>query len=170
MITIAPHDPGWAPSFRPEAADLHRFAPSFLDIEHTGSAAIPGLAAKPVIDNLAAVNALDDLTPDLPALNQRGYAVVDVGMVNRHFLQRPGFNLHVVTLVSWPRRKERLLREALIADLKAPARYGALKHQLALTHGDDIAAYTTAKTAFVQEIMDQVHGRLGWPRENVGED
>lgn len=45
MITIAPHDPGWAPAFRPEAADLHRLAPSFLVIEHIGSAAIPGLAA-----------------------------------------------------------------------------------------------------------------------------
>ena len=33
-----------------------------------------------------------------------------------------------------------------------------------------MAAYTRAKTAFVQRIMDQVHDRQGWPREDVWED
>ncbi len=170
MIEILAYDPAWPQVFRDEAADLQMRLPSVRAIEHVGSTAVPGLAAKPIIDIMAAVERLDDISPELPALTEHGYAVVDVGMHNRLFLQRPGFNLHIVTLDTWPRRKERLMRDALIADPDAAARYEALKRRLASQHGDDVAAYTRAKTAFVQAIMDRVHDRLGWPREDVWED
>lgn len=170
MIRILPYDPGWPRAFFVEASALHAALPLLCALEHIGSTAVPGLAAKPVIDMMGAVDSLDDLPHFFPVLGQRGYSLVETGMRDRSFLQRPGFNLHLVTFASWPRRKERLLRDALIADPHAAARYGALKQRLAAAHGDDMAAYTRAKTAFVQEIMDQVHDRMGWPREDVWED
>jgi GrpB-like predicted nucleotidyltransferase (UPF0157 family) len=75
-----------------------------------------------------------------------------------------------VTHESWPRRKERLLRNALIADPHAAADYATLKRQLAAAHPDDMAAYTHAKTAFVQRIIDRVHDIKGWQREDVWEE
>jgi GrpB-like predicted nucleotidyltransferase (UPF0157 family) len=169
-ITIAPYDPAWPRTFATEATRLRQLLPVLRDLEHIGSTSVPGLAAKPVIDIMAAVDSLDEVTPHLPALAPLGYAVGDAGMHDRLFLQRAGFNLHIVTLASWPRRKERLMRDALIADPRAATEYAALKRQLALVHGDDLPAYTRAKTAFVQRIMDQIHDRLGWPREDVWDD
>ena len=169
-ITIAPYDPAWPRTYATEATQLRQLLPLLRDLEHIGSTSVPGLAAKPVIDIMAAVDSLDEVTPHLPALAPHGYAVVDAGMHDRLFLQRAGFNLHIVTLASWPRRKERLMRDALIADPSAATEYAALKRQLALVHGDDLPAYTRAKTAFVQGIMDQIHDRLGWPREDVWDD
>jgi GrpB-like predicted nucleotidyltransferase (UPF0157 family) len=170
MIEIVPYDPDWPQTFADEAAALCLLLPIFREIEHIGSTAVPGLAAKPVIDMMAAVDTLEDLKVYVPALGAHGYALIETGMRERHFLQRAGFNLHIVTLASWPRRKERLLRDALIADPKAAADYATLKHQLAKAHGDDMAAYTRAKTGFVQRIMDRTHDRLGWSREDVWED
>jgi GrpB protein len=85
-------------------------------IEHIDSTAVPGLVAKPIIGILATLDTLDTLTPDLPALNRHGHAVIDAGMVNRVFPQRPGFNLQIVTPDSWPRGKERPMHDALIMD------------------------------------------------------
>jgi GrpB-like predicted nucleotidyltransferase (UPF0157 family) len=173
MIEILPWQPDWPRAYASEAAELRALVPAFHEIEHIGSTAVPGLAAKPVIDMMAAVIALDAAQRALPALAARGYALIDAGMRNRFFVQRPGdpaFNLHIVTIDSWPTRKERLMRDALIADPQAMAEYATLKRDLAAAHGDDIVAYTRAKTAFVQRIMDGVHDRLGLPRKDVWED
>ncbi|MGL4237923.1 GrpB family protein, partial [Tabrizicola sp.] len=103
----------------------------------------------------------------------KSYSVIATGMRDRFLLSRDGppqFNLHIVTWESWPLRKERLMRDALIADPEAAAEYAALKRELAAVHGTDMAAYTRAKTAFVQKIMDRVFDRMGLPRQDVWED
>lgn len=173
MITILPYQPDWPAHYAREAAALTALVPAFCRIEHIGSTAVPGLAAKPVIDIMAAVPDLAQGQAALLDLARRGYLLVDVGMRHRLFLQRtddPAVNLHIVALATWDTRKERLMRDALIADAKAMADYAALKHALAVTHADDLAAYTRAKTAFVQDLMDRVHDRLGLPRVDVWED
>lgn len=173
MIEITPYQARWPLDFAAEAAALRGLVPVFCRIDHIGSTAVPGLAAKPVIDVMAAVDTLADIDPHRDALARRGYAEIDTGMRDRLFLQRTGdppFNLHVVTLESWPLRKERLMRDALLADPGARDEYAALKRNLATLHGDDMAAYTRAKTAFVQKIMDGVHDRMGLPRQDVWED
>lgn len=172
-IRIAPYDPDWPRAFADEAARLCAGVQAFQLIEHIGSTAVPGLAAKPVIDMMAAVPDLALAEAALPRLADLGYMLVETDMLYRLFLQRPAdppFNLHIVTLASWPRRKERLMRDALIADPRAAVDYAALKHRLARTHADDLTAYTRAKTAFVQTLIDAEHDRLGWPRVDVWDD
>lgn len=173
MIEIEPYQSSWPLVFAAEAAELRGIAPVLSVLEHIGSTAVPGLAAKPVIDMMAAVEALEAVTPVLPALGKRGYALVETGMRDRLFLHRPGapgVNLHIVTLASWPERNERLMRDALTADPMAAADYAALKRRLAETHGGDIAAYTRAKTDFVQGIINAARDRLGLPRGPVWEE
>lgn len=173
IIEIVPYQSDWPRAFATEAAALSARVPAFREIEHIGSTTVPGLAAKPVIDMMAAVLDLAEAERALPTLAARGYTLIDTGMRNRFFLQRPGApacNLHIVTLDSWPRRRERLMRDALLADPQARADYAALKHDLAAAHGDDLVAYTRAKTAFVQRLMDEVHVRLGLPPQDVWDD
>ncbi len=172
-ITVVPYDSAWPADYAAETVRLQKLVPAFAAIEHIGSTAVPGLAAKPVIDMMAAVHDLATAMGSLPRLAPQGYVLTETGMSDRLFLQRPGtpsFNLHIVTTDSWPTRKERLMRDALIADPNLCDEYAALKHHLAKTHRLDIDAYTRAKTAFVQRVMDAVHDRLGLPRANVWED
>jgi GrpB-like predicted nucleotidyltransferase (UPF0157 family) len=93
MIEIATYDPEWPLAFLDEAAHLRDLLPVLRDLEHVGSTAVPGLAAKPVIDMMGTVDRLDNLMPHLPTLAGRGYAPLETGMRGRLFLQRPGFNM-----------------------------------------------------------------------------
>lgn len=52
-VRLAPHDPSWAGLFELERAVLGQaLGPLATSIEHVGSTAVAGLAAKPVIDVL----------------------------------------------------------------------------------------------------------------------
>jgi GrpB-like predicted nucleotidyltransferase (UPF0157 family) len=59
-VRIVPYDPAWPALFRIEATRLRAaLDPDLgLGIEHFGSTAVPGLAAKPIIDILIAVASL----------------------------------------------------------------------------------------------------------------
>ncbi|MEU9825603.1 GrpB family protein [Micromonospora chersina] len=55
-VQVQMYEPSWPESNAEEAELLtHTLADSLLAVEHVGSRAVPGLAAKPVIDILAAV-------------------------------------------------------------------------------------------------------------------
>ena len=57
-MEIVPYDPSWPAGFEEEANILRRALAAWLagPIEHIGSTAVPGLAAKPVIDIMAGVH------------------------------------------------------------------------------------------------------------------
>jgi GrpB-like predicted nucleotidyltransferase (UPF0157 family) len=61
-IHLVEYDPGWPEMHRAEAERLRSILPSGLvsAIEHFGSTAIPGLAAKPIIDILVAVRSVPE--------------------------------------------------------------------------------------------------------------
>lgn len=58
-IEVKDHDPGWAKSFLAEAPAVQHALGHMAAgrVEHIGSTAVPGLAAKPIIDMLVAVRA-----------------------------------------------------------------------------------------------------------------
>ncbi|MEU5235023.1 GrpB family protein, partial [Streptomyces anulatus] len=64
---VRPSDPRWAVRAQTEAARLTELlAPWLVDgVEHIGSTAVPGLAAKPVIDLMASMTALDTEASEL---------------------------------------------------------------------------------------------------------
>ena len=60
-IAILDYDPAWPGMFEQERANLQSvLGPLVLAIEHMGSTAVPGLAAKPIIDLLVGVHDLTD--------------------------------------------------------------------------------------------------------------
>jgi len=61
-VSIAPYDPAWPESFEREREHLQSCLPADLvrRIEHFGSTAVPGLAAKPIVDILVEVTDLQE--------------------------------------------------------------------------------------------------------------
>jgi GrpB-like predicted nucleotidyltransferase (UPF0157 family) len=54
-VKLHAYDPSWPAAFTAERERLAALLPGFfIEIQHIGSTAVPGLAAKPIIDVLAA--------------------------------------------------------------------------------------------------------------------
>jgi GrpB-like predicted nucleotidyltransferase (UPF0157 family) len=62
------------------------------------------------------------------------------------------------------------LRDYLRAHPEAAQAYGELKMHLAVEYSRDGLAYTKAKTAFIQSIIDRARDERGLPRMNVWEE
>jgi GrpB-like predicted nucleotidyltransferase (UPF0157 family) len=145
----------------------------FDAVEHIGSTSVPGLAAKPVIDLMAAVD-LDAVAGREEDLAGLGYHRLDVGMIGRLFYYRDedgarAYQLHVVPADTWDTRNERLLRDHLRAHPEDARRYAELKRALAAEHTDG-TEYTRAKTELIQELTDRARAGRGLPSVPVWEE
>src|SRR5262249_15012472 len=73
-IVVAEYDPRWPALFQREATRIREaLGERALRIEHTGSTAVPGLAAKPIIDILLVVSSSADENAYVPDLERMGY-------------------------------------------------------------------------------------------------
>jgi GrpB-like predicted nucleotidyltransferase (UPF0157 family) len=168
-IAIVPYDSRWPELFRDEADRLHSCLPAGLirRIEHFGSTAVPGLAAKPIIDLLVEVRSLRAARVEIaPILRAQGYDYFwrptfgdDVPPWYAFFIRRDhlGTRTHHIHMVSrrstflehWDRL---LFRDYLVAHPKTAVEYARLKTELAAMHPNDRVAYTTGKNAFIQRV------------------
>jgi GrpB-like predicted nucleotidyltransferase (UPF0157 family) len=172
-VQVVAYDPAWPSMAGNAIAELTEALPGvFTEVEHIGSTAVPGLAAKPIIDLMAAVPALAAVEQREETLVRLGYQRFD-GMVDRLFYARDEgpvrtHHLHVVTLESWPDRNQRILRDHLRGNAEDVERYAQLKRTLAETeaNGD---AYTRAKTDLIQELTDRAREERGLPLVPVWE-
>ena len=143
-----------------------------LEIEHIGSTAVPGLAAKPIIDLMMAVPSPAEVSDRAGDLARIGFRGEDNGMPGRLLFVRDDggrrtHHLHVVTAASWPTRNQRILRDHLRAHPEDLRRYAELKRRLAgRTDADD---YTRAKTELIQELTDRARAERGLPAVPVWE-
>jgi GrpB-like predicted nucleotidyltransferase (UPF0157 family) len=158
-IEIVEYEPSW-PSFY--IAERERLAPLLpgMRIHHIGSTAVPGLAAKPVIDMIALV---DDLEANIaPVVRRAGYhlpARFNANLVHRRFLCFPtaSYRTHHLHLVDVREDLDRCLRfrDSLRANPKLAAEYAALKRLLASRFQEDREGYTEAKTTFIEDADAQ---------------
>ncbi len=173
-IEIRDYDPNW-PALAVEAIDevIGALPRGVITVaEHIGSTSVPGLAAKAVIDLMAATDDLDTVTAHEPVLQKLGYRLVETGMVERLLYRREGdvaYHLHVVTTDSWDTRNERLMSDHLRRHPADRDEYAALKRDLAGSTADGLA-YTRGKTALIQRITDAARADRGLPSVNVWED
>jgi GrpB-like predicted nucleotidyltransferase (UPF0157 family) len=173
-IEIVEYDPGWVAMAAEAIAALRRVLPTELaEIEHIGSTSVPGLAAKPIIDIMAAAADFGAVESREGALADLGYHRDHNGMPARLFYvrstgDRRTHHLHVVTMDSWPTRNQRILRDHLRDHPRDAARYAALKREIAVGAGsrDD---YTQAKTDLIQELTDRARAARGLPSVPVWE-
>jgi len=168
-IAIVHYDPGWPDMFNDEATFLRsRFPGSIIRrIEHFGSTAVPGLAAKPVIDMLIEVASLDETKKHIvPVLQAEGY----------EYFWRPSFgddvppwyawcikrntdgarthHLHMVE-AGWDIWDRLYFRDYLREFPKVAEEYGKLKISLAGAHPGDRVTYTAQKTEFIVSVTEK---------------
>jgi GrpB-like predicted nucleotidyltransferase (UPF0157 family) len=164
-VLIVPYDPAWPLVFETLRSRLaHALGPRALRIEHVGSTAVPGLAAKPVID-IDVVIASD---AELPAVIQ-DLAAIDYlyegekGIAGRHAFRPPegGPKHHPYVCAVGNRELERHLafRDHLREHAPDAEAYGRLKRELAERFGADRDGYTLAKTAFVEAVLGRARVR-----------
>lgn len=175
-VEVVAYNPDWPTIYKNERDLLVAKTSEFVAIEHVGSTAVPSQRSKPIIDMMAAVTNLQEVDGLLEQLNKLNYHVLEVGMKHRLFLRKEDaktkqvFHLHIVEHATWDERKERLMRDYLLTHPEAVKAYGELKDNLASQYSQDSLAYTKAKTAFIQDIMDKVMDARGLPRVDVWED
>jgi GrpB-like predicted nucleotidyltransferase (UPF0157 family) len=164
---IHPHDPRLIESAGIEQERLTAvLAPWLVDgVEHVGSTAVPGLAAKPIIDLMASVRDPDAVVEQArETLWADGWWYVppelDSGGSWRRFFVKPDpsgqhryAHLHVIA-AGHPRWADQIeFRDALRGDDELAARYADLKRRLAAEHAEDREAYTEAKGEFVRDAL-----------------
>jgi GrpB-like predicted nucleotidyltransferase (UPF0157 family)/ubiquinone/menaquinone biosynthesis C-methylase UbiE len=166
MIELRDHDPDWAVEFERECARLaHALGPMALRIDHHGSTAVPGLAAKPIIDIQISVASLKPIEAYARPLALCGY------VHHPHdddsfapFFHRPAswphsHHVHVVQAESDEARRTLAFRDYLRAHPESAREYESLKRELAARFvGDDAEsreAYAAAKGTFVTAITER---------------
>lgn len=165
-ITIRPYDPSWPKQFAREKEHLLACLPSDLigRIEHFGSTAVPGLAAKPIIDMLVEVTDLKETKRRIvPILELQGYDYFwrpswgdTTPPFYAWFIKRDstGTRTHHIHMVEsnfehWDRL---FFRDYLIEHPDIAEEYVQLKTGLSKAHPNDRVTYTEAKTDFITKV------------------
>jgi len=162
VARVADYDPRWPRGFKEEKARILAAIGSWAErVEHVGSTAVPGLAAKPIIDVLVGLRDLEDAKECIPRLVSIGYEYVPeyetVRPERRYFRKGPAeartHHLHMVETASAFFRNHILFRDYLRAHPAEAGRYEALKRALAEEHEFNRDAYTEGKTEFVESVL-----------------
>ena len=162
-VFVVPYDEAWQLLYQEERAHIERaIGPWVEEIEHVGSTAVPGLAAKPIIDIMVGVKSLEDSPILVERLVGVGYEYVPeferVLPFRRYFRKmRERRRTHQIHLVErsntewWDRHL--LFRDYLRVHPKITGEYARLKYVLSDRFGEDREAYTDAKTHFISEVV-----------------
>jgi GrpB-like predicted nucleotidyltransferase (UPF0157 family) len=176
-VEIAPYDPRWPELFQQEKEHLLTALPKELirRIEHFGSTAVHGLAAKPVVDMLVEVTDLQATRERIvPLLEAESYDYFwrptsgdDVPPFYAWFIKRDrsGARTHHIHMMErapeFAEHWERLLfRDYLIRYPEAAREYGELKMKLSTQYPEDRVAYTAGKSQFISNLMARVRAEL----------
>jgi GrpB-like predicted nucleotidyltransferase (UPF0157 family) len=163
-LQIAPYDPGWVAAFE---AERDRIAGALggaaRRIDHNGSTAVPGLAAKPIIDIQVSVDALQPLDAYARPLIGLGYAHLphpDDAVCP--FFYRPQdwphtHHVHVVQCGGDEERRALAFRDYLRDHGDVAIEYADLKRQLArrfkASDPSSREAYADAKAGFIERVI-----------------
>ncbi len=169
-VVIVDYDPIWVRHFTEISTELTeslRAVGGLIAIEHIGSTAVRGLAAKNIIDILMAAESLAIVNVKwVSALADLGYRYVpkhETALPMRRFFARyveeapngPAItvHLHVVEPGSKFWREHILFRDVLREDTIIRDEYAVLKRELAAVHADDREGYTDAKGNFILRVI-----------------
>jgi GrpB-like predicted nucleotidyltransferase (UPF0157 family) len=159
-IEIVPYEVEWPARFEDERRLLDRAVGRWAvgGIHHIGSTAVPGLAAKPVIDILVGVADLDGSRAAFAPLAELDYLYAPYLAGQMHWFCKPDprrrtHHLHLVPEGSDRFRDELAFRDLLRADRSTAADYAALKRRLATEFEKDRDAYTDAKAGFIAQAL-----------------
>lgn len=161
-ISIVAYDERWPQLFAREAERLRpALGAALVGLHHIGSTAVHGLPAKPIIDMSVIITSLFAAPAIIPRLEALGYTYIpayEALFPQRRYLERivngeHTHHLHLLPPHTAFLRRHLAFRDTLRHNAALRAQYAALKHDLAAQHAHDRAAYTAAKTAFIEDIL-----------------
>lgn len=159
-VILVPHDPKWAEEFAHESARIATALGEVLvGLHHIGSTAIPGIAAKPVIDMLAEVTDVHLLDVQVERFEGLGYqAMGEFGLPGRRYFRKNDaagtrtHHIHAFAMGAQEVQRHLSFRDFLRAHADQARRYEDLKRELAARYPEDVHAYTDGKTDLVAEL------------------
>lgn len=155
---VLPYDPVWPEVYETECARVEAaLGDIVLAIHHIGSTAVPGLAAKPIIDMLIELRTIELPQDRIAAMEQLGYEYRgEYGLPGRRYFS-DGRRRHVH---GWQAGRLEINQHLLFRDYlrlhpAEAARYAALKRDLAERCKDDHDAYQEAKAPFIEAALER---------------
>jgi GrpB-like predicted nucleotidyltransferase (UPF0157 family) len=164
-IIVVAYDPQWPLLFEKEREAITAALGSrVLMVEHIGSTAVPGLAAKPVIDIAVGIQSLANAPALIPCIEQLEYIyepTLEQLVPGRHFFWKGTptvhtYHLHLAQVDHPVLLKPLQFRDYLRKHPDAVEEYGVLKRELAKRYVQDMDAYVAGKTGFVENVMLQI--------------
>ncbi len=164
-IVVESYSANWPTAFQQEARAIRDViaADSDIRLEHFGSTAVPGLAAKPIIDILLIAPDRSQWPLFIDPLASLGYVYwADNPNRNRMFFVKgmppfgQGRSHHVHVRTPEDAQAALMFCDYLCAHPEMATRYATLKRSLAAAHATDREGYTAAKGEFVQAVLSQI--------------
>ncbi|MEV0716774.1 GrpB family protein [Asanoa sp. NPDC050611] len=157
-IEIVAYDPSWPAAYAGHEARIRAaLGDVALAIEHVGSTAVPGLAAKFRIDVDVIVADPGDEAAYLPALETAGYElkVREPDWYDHRCLHGtdPAANVHIFPPDCDEHLRHLILRDWLRTHPEDRDRYAAEKHRIATSTITYMAEYASQKSAVIQAIL-----------------
>lgn len=158
IVRLVDYDPRWPELFAAEAERLRAIVtPLSVTLEHTGSTAIPGLCAKPILDILAGYADPARLQDGIAALVAAGYVHRgEQEIPGREFFRRGtprAYHIHLARRDGTFWRDHLRFRDALRANPALRDAYARVKRDLAAKYPANREAYIEGKAPFVREIL-----------------
>ena len=157
---VVEYDPAWPVLAEAELGRIGgALGPVAVRLEHVGSTAVPGMAAKPIVDLQLSVPAIGERDSYVGVLEQLGYLFAAYPeSPDYHLFAKPperprAYHLHVCEAGSLHEMRHLAVRDYLRAHPDEAARYGAVKRRLAARHPQDRLAYIAGKDHYVQELQ-----------------
>jgi GrpB-like predicted nucleotidyltransferase (UPF0157 family) len=168
-IGLTDPDPGWPRRYNDLAGRIRAaLGWRVLQLEHVGSTAVPGLAAKPVIDIDLTVADPDREQDYVPVLEPIGFRLtIREPWWHGHralVTDEPRCNLHVFGFDSPEPIKHRIFRDWLRRNPGDRDRYAAAKRQAASeanAAGEHVMQYNARKQQVIREIYHQAFVAAG---------
>lgn len=163
-IALVEYDPHWPQLFDREADRVRSvLGTKVLRLEHVGSTSVPGLCAKPIIDMLLIVADSSDEASYVPQLEAARYTlrIRESEWFEHRMFKGPGTDINLHVFSEGASEAERMLRfrDRLRANDADRKKYADAKRRLATRVWRHVQDYANAKTAIVQEIMEQADGQ-----------
>lgn len=167
-VHIERYDSLWPDMFVRERHRVAQVTQAPLDdIQHIGSTAVPGLAAKPIVDIMLGVPRYPPDPKLLQAIATLGYeSMGEAGVMGRWYLRkrtRTAFNLHIVErggahwIANWQ------FRDYLRSNADARERYVTAKHAAISAGAADLLSYSEHKAKIIGELLGEAAGLNNQP-------
>jgi GrpB-like predicted nucleotidyltransferase (UPF0157 family) len=161
-VHVEEYDPRWLAWYDADAAEITRaLGPRLRRVEHFGSTAVPGLAAKPIVDILVAPVEWPLSTSDRASPEAVGYEYLgEAGVPGREYFRRRNprgphdTNLALVQFEGPLWKDNLLLRDYLRCHPAAALAYARRKKLASASGATRLLAYSAQKAPEVAALVD----------------